>query len=140
DLAEIRKDSEVIFSLLAHAGHRDADAAESAFHAAWQQIQLEGRGELHERGQISMQVFEEALARLNTLKFSFKARLIEAAVAAITNDSMVTVTEAELLRAIGARLDCPIRTAHRFAEGVFRRRPGPGGGQGGRGGPLPLAA
>lgn len=107
-LADIRKDSEVLFSLLAHAGHRDADAAESAFHAAWQQIQLEGRGELHERGQISMRVFEDALARLNTLKFSFKARLIEAAVAAIASDNMVTVTEAELLRAIGARLDCPI--------------------------------
>ncbi len=107
-LADIRKDSEVLFSLLAHAGHGDTDAAESAFYAAWQRIQLEGKGELQERGEIAMRLFEEALARLNTLKFSFKARLIEAAVAAITDDNMVTVTEAELLRAIGARLGCPI--------------------------------
>lgn len=55
-----------------------------------------------------MRVFDEALSRLNTLKFAFKARLIEAAVAAIADDGMVTLTEAELLRAFGARLDCPI--------------------------------
>jgi hypothetical protein len=42
------------------------------------------------------------------LKYRFKARLIESCVIAIAADGKVTLTEAELLRAIGARLDCPI--------------------------------
>lgn len=106
--AEIRSDCEVVFSLLAHAGHGDAEGARSAFRGAWKRINLERGGDLLERSLLTMRVFDEALSRLNTLKFAFKARLIEAAVAAIADDGMVTLTEAELLRAFGARLDCPI--------------------------------
>lgn len=106
--AEIRSDCEVVFSLLAHAGHGDAEGARSAFRGAWKRINLERDGDLLERSLLTMRVFDEALSRLNTLKFAFKARLIEAAVAAIADDGMVTLTEAELLRAFGARLDCPI--------------------------------
>lgn len=107
-LAQLRKDCEVLFSLLAHAGHRDAELANSAFLSAWECLQLEGTGELLDRGQLSLRAFAEALARLNTFKYAFKARLVEAAVAAIADDGKIMPTEAELLRAIGARLDCPI--------------------------------
>ncbi len=107
-LGEIGKDCQVLFSLLAHAGHREADPARSAFRRAWERVRLEGPVELLECGQIPMEGFTKSLARLNTLKFAFKAKLIEAAVAAIGDDGKVTLNEAELLRAIGARLDCPI--------------------------------
>ena len=69
---------------------------------------LEGEGELLERAQIPLPDFAAALARLNTLKYRYKARIIEACVTAVAADGKVTLIEAELLRAIGARLDCPI--------------------------------
>lgn len=108
DLAGILKDCDVVFSLLAHAGHRDTEAAASAFNAAHKIIALEGAGELLERSLIPLSRFAEALARLNTLKYRFKGQLIEACVAAISADGKVTLHEAELLRAIGSRLGCPI--------------------------------
>lgn len=107
-LPQIRKDCEVLFSLLAHVGHRENDAAISAFRIAWERIPLEGAGEFLERGQITMPIFSEALSQLNRLKFSFKARIVEACVEAIADDGKVTLAEAELVRVIGARLDCPI--------------------------------
>lgn len=107
-LEAIRKDCDMVFSLLAHAGHADAAAAARAFDVARKIMVFEGEGQMQERMQIRLPVFAEALARLNTLKFRFKAQVIEACVAAVSADGKVTLVEAELLRAIGARLECPI--------------------------------
>ena len=108
DLSGIRQDCDTVFSLLAHAGHSDTEAATGAFRAARKIMALEGEGELLERAQIPLPDFAAALARLNTLKYRYKARIIEACVTAVAADGKVTLIEAELLRAIGARLDCPI--------------------------------
>jgi Zn-dependent protease with chaperone function len=108
EMKRLREDSAVVLSLLAHAGHRQQAAAEQAFSEAAQRLPIDGVGELLPRQAIPLPRFSEALARLDTLKFRFKAGIIEACVAAIAADGKVTVTEAELLRAVGARLDCPI--------------------------------
>lgn len=108
DLKQINNDCALLFSVLAHTGHADAKLAESAFAAAWQQSRLDGVGQMVPRSGISLPRFSEALSRLNGLKFRFKASLIEGCAAAISADGRVTITEAELLRAIGARLDSPI--------------------------------
>jgi Zn-dependent protease with chaperone function len=107
-LAEIARDCDLVFSLLAHSGHHDPEAAAGAFAAAHALMGLEGEGEFSARKAIRLPPFAEALSRLNTLKYRFKARVIEACVAAVAADGRVTLAEAELLRAIGARLDCPI--------------------------------
>lgn len=107
-LQQIAEDCTLVFSVLAYAGHEDEAFAATAFAKAWQAAQIDREAGLVERKAISLQHFSEALARLNGLKYRFKARLIEACTAAISSDGKVTITEAELLRAIGARLDCPI--------------------------------
>jgi Zn-dependent protease with chaperone function len=107
-LQQIAADCTLVFSVLAYAGHEDTALAERAFAAAWHTVELKGEAILVERKDISLPRFSEALANLNALKYRFKAKLIEACTAAISSDGKVTITEAELLRAIGARLDCPI--------------------------------
>ncbi len=107
-LKQITDDCTLVFSVLAYAGHEDKSLVERAFTAAWHTVELKGEAILVERKDISLPRFSEALARLNALKYRFKAKLIEACTAAISTDGKVTITEAELLRAIGARLDCPI--------------------------------
>jgi len=108
DMKRLREDCAVVLSLLAHAGQRQEARADEAFVEAAARLPIEGVSELLPREAIALPRFSEALARLDTLKFRFKAGVIEACVAAIAADGKVTVVEAELLRAIGARLDCPI--------------------------------
>jgi len=104
----IRSDVTVLLSMLAHAGHRDEGSADAAFREATKRVPLEATWQLLPRDALSGGALERALARLDGLKYRFKGQLIEACVAAVTADGKVTVTEAELLRAVGARLDCPV--------------------------------
>lgn len=108
DMARLRQDCAVVVSLLVYAGHGEESDANKAFTEAATRLPIEGVKDLLPRQEIALTRFSEALARLDTLKFRFKAGVIEACVTAIAADGKITVTEAELLRAIGARLDCPI--------------------------------
>ena len=51
---------------------------------------------------------EKAIDKLNHLKPLQKPRLLKAMAACINADGVVTPEEAELLRAVGSLLDCPI--------------------------------
>lgn len=108
DLHAIRQSISQLLSLLAHAGHGDAQKAQAAFDEAAARAPLDGEWTLLARSELTTGSLEQALDYLAGLKYGFKGRLIEACVAAIASDGQVSVTEAELLRAIGARLDCPV--------------------------------
>lgn len=108
DLPAIKADTAVLLSLLAYAGHSDPERARIAFNEATGRGLLDGAWEMTPRSVLSFEVLERVLDHLATLNYRFKAKLIEACVAAIAADGIVTVTEAELLRAVGARLDCPV--------------------------------
>lgn len=108
NMRRMREDCAVVLSLLAYAGQRRSGEAEQAFSEAAARLPLDNLGAIRPRETIALPQFSESLERLNGLKYRFKAAIIEACVAAISADGKVTVTEAELLRAIGARLDCPI--------------------------------
>lgn len=107
-LQQIGGDCALVLSVLAYAGHDNDAMTAKAFSLAWQALEQQLEGQLVSRQAISLPRFSEALTRLNSLKYRFKAGLIEACTSAISADGKVTITEAELLRAIGARLDCPI--------------------------------
>lgn len=108
DIGRMREDCAIVLSLLAHAGHGDEAGAQRAYLQATARLPVEGLGPLRGRASIPLASFSASLARLNSLKYRFKSGIIEACVSAISADGRITVTEAELLRAIGARLDCPI--------------------------------
>jgi Zn-dependent protease with chaperone function len=104
----IRADTGLLLSLLAHAGQADPERARQAFDRATAAAPLDGPWELAPRRQTSLEGLGVALDRLATVSFRFRGGLIEACVAAIVWDGQVTLAEAQLLQAIGARLGCPV--------------------------------
>lgn len=104
----IREDASYLLSFMARAGQQQEDEVRAAFDAATKMLKMEGDWHLHETRELGFGRFKACLGRLNSLQPRFKARLIEALVEAIAADGKVTLLEAELLRAIGARLECPM--------------------------------
>ena len=56
----------------------------------------------------SVAVLDESLERLLSLNSKGKQLLLEAVTAVVMSDKSLSVTEAELIRAICASLDCPL--------------------------------
>lgn len=107
-LRAIQTDINLLLSLLSHVGKKNQQQIEQAFAAATALAPLEGAWQLLEPKSINIKLLAAVLNRINTLKYSFKAKLIEACTAAILANGEVALVEAELLRAIGARLECPV--------------------------------
>jgi Zn-dependent protease with chaperone function len=104
----VREDSAYLLSFMARAGQQDSDAARVAFEAATKSLKMEGDWHFYETKDLGFNRFKACLGRLNSLQHRFKARLIEALLVAIGADGKVELLEVELLRAIGARLECPV--------------------------------
>lgn len=107
-LEEIQTDINLLLSLLAHAGKSNQQQIEQAFAEATALAPLAGTWQLVAPKALNLNRLAALLNRLNTLKYGFKAKLIEACTAAILSNGEVALVEAELLRAIGARLECPV--------------------------------
>ncbi len=107
-LKALHKECEALLSVLVSSGHTDEAGAKSAFMAAKEYLKLNmGMQYRHNLGANTGQL-EKALDNLNTLKPLEKPKLLKAMVATINADGKVTAQEAELLRAVGSLLDCPI--------------------------------
>lgn len=106
--ARVHEDCETVLSLLVHLGHPDPVLAQRAFAAAAAFLPPDGEWTLSARDALPLSRFDQSLSRLAALDYRLRARLIEACSAAIAHDGQVTIQEAELLRIIGAKLDCPI--------------------------------
>jgi Zn-dependent protease with chaperone function len=104
----VHEDCETVLSTLVHFGHRDTAAAQRAFAYATNSLPPDGEWTLIARDVLTLSQFDQSITRLATLDYRFRAHLIEACSAAIAHDGQVTIQEAELLRIIGAKLDCPI--------------------------------
>ena len=98
---------EVLLSALAHAGHREAQGAQVAFEAAQRSLELP-RARLLPLEHSGMGTLDTALATLEEAAPRVKRQVLQAAADCVTADRHVTVTEAELLRAISASLGCPM--------------------------------
>jgi len=107
-IKQLNRDLAQLLSLLAHAGHHDEGLIGEAFTQAVRVLETQGEIILLPRHALSLPAIEEALQRLSHLNFKFKGKLIEAATTAIMADGEVKLSELDLLRAIGASLDCPI--------------------------------
>lgn len=107
-MKELHRDTSQLLSLLVHAGHREEAEQRSAFEQAVATMKGDGDITLLTRSELSLKAIEESLGRLARLNFRFKGKLIEAATVAIMADGEVKLNELDLLRTIGASLDCPI--------------------------------
>jgi Zn-dependent protease with chaperone function len=104
-ISQLREEIRVLLSLLAHAG--TPGEAERAFAAGAAQLGLPQAG-LMQREALSLQSAGEALDRLRALAPLAKAELVSALFATVTSDGKVRISEAELMRLVGAALGCPV--------------------------------
>lgn len=102
----VKKEIELVLSMMAYAGADNQSATVHAFAAA---VEVLGPGSfaLLAKEQIRIADLDLALAKLEKLKPQVKSRLLKACVAGIARDQKVTEIELELFRAFAGALDCP---------------------------------
>ncbi len=106
-LKPILADVVLALSTLALGGHQELADAEQAFGQGIQRLTRK-RISLLSAAQIDLKALDRAFNRLAHASPSLKREILEAAVVTVASDGRVTVKEAELLRAFGDALGCPI--------------------------------
>ncbi len=106
-LSQVSPYVQLLLSTLAHVGNRDPQQADSAFNAAARAANLTGLT-LLQRSDCSLTQLAKSLDQLNQLSPSAKRDLLQAAATCIAADNVITISEAELFRAIADSLDCPM--------------------------------
>ncbi|QEW08325.1 M48 family metallopeptidase [Nitrincola iocasae] len=95
-----------LITLFAHAGHSDQATAAKAYQETAAQLQIHEDFSQSERP--SLKQLELDLNKLAHLRPLQKPSLLQALVTCASHDGRISVTEAELLRAIADCLDCPL--------------------------------
>jgi hypothetical protein len=104
---QVKKEIEMMLSVMAYAGHRKQDEAEQAFQAAAKTLELKNLKLLSHKN-ISVDGLDKALKKLAKLKPLMKPRILKACAASVVHDQQVLPVEVELLRAFSDVLDCPM--------------------------------
>jgi hypothetical protein len=102
-LAARRDDVVAVLSLVSHAGGGEV----RAFHAGAKEIGF-GDAVQRPRAALSLEAAQASLAALRGLAPGAKERLVRALFAAAAADGVIRLGESELLRLVGAVLDCPL--------------------------------
>ncbi len=120
----LQRECSQLLSALVHYGSEEPQAAARAFARATAELGPEARGvELLELEACPLPTVAAALRKLALLAPRLKRPLVRAAAAATTSDRRVTVREAELLRAVGEALECPLPPFVEAAGSSSRRAP-----------------
>ena len=107
-LSGLRSELATVLSALAHVGSRDPQAKAQAFDRAWDILELPAVSGMLPVDQCGVAAIGQALDKLSQSSPAIKKRVLHAAVLIIAADGQVTADEAELLRAIGDSLECPV--------------------------------
>ena len=110
-IAELQDAALIVLSLVAHAGTRqDASGQRGAALADAMRAGAKEMGlpETAAAAALTLEVAAEALEVLKSLAPMQKAILVKGLFAAVTHDGSILVMEAELMRMVGAVLDCPL--------------------------------
>jgi Zn-dependent protease with chaperone function len=111
-LADLQAEAALVLSLIAHAGRRaDAtgarqDALQAALAAGAKAMGIPGQWPAS--AAITLPAAGDALEKLKKLAPLQKALLVKGLFAAATADGEIRLAEAELMRLVGAVLDCPL--------------------------------
>ena len=108
-LRSLLPDTRVLIASLARVGSRSEEQAERAFRHGAQTLQLRGEaGPIPASHECSLAAIDQALSRYDAAAPALKRELMLACAATVMADDEVTDHEAELIRAIGDALDCPV--------------------------------
>jgi hypothetical protein len=106
---EVRRQVVEVLSVLAWHGQLGEAEARSAFDAGTRAyLRADGQEPMLPHDEATLPVLERALRRLAGTPPEVKRRVLAACAACIAADQQVTVREAELYRAVGDMLGCPI--------------------------------
>ncbi len=106
-LGQVKKEIELILSVMAYAGHQDQNDIEEAFSAATKTLKFSGL-RLVVKNEISLSDLDRSLQKLAKLKPLAKPQLLKACAASVVHDQKISPVEVELLRAFSDVLDCPM--------------------------------
>ena len=110
-LAELQGPALILLSLVAHAGTRQdatgarGEAVGAALRAGLKEL---GLPEAAPVSALTLETADEALQQLKDLAPLQKALLMKGLFATVTADGTIRVIEAEIMRLVGAVLDCPL--------------------------------
>jgi Zn-dependent protease with chaperone function len=106
-LRSVLPSSSVVIGALAYCGANSQEQASAAFEKAMDTLGF-SQVKLPDASTCSVSVLEKSIQKLSLLKYTEKEKLLQSCLVCITHDDVVTVTEAETIRAIGDLLGCPI--------------------------------
>jgi hypothetical protein len=108
-LRVVLPDARVLLATLARVGSRTEEEAERAFRHGVRTLHLKGAaGVLLPSGECTLGAVDRALQRYDAATPALKRGLMLACAATVMADDRVTDREAELIRAIGDAVDCPV--------------------------------
>jgi Zn-dependent protease with chaperone function len=108
-LRKLLPDARVLLGALARSGSRTEEEAERAFRHGAHVLQLkEPAAAILPPGECGLAAVDKALQRYEAAAPALKRDLMLACAATVMADDNVTDREAELIRAIGDALDCPV--------------------------------
>ncbi|MGH9578092.1 MAG: hypothetical protein ACRD3R_11710, partial [Terriglobales bacterium] len=110
-IAEVRDEALVLLSLVAYAGRRPGPEGDRDFEAAFRAGTKEmGLADAQPVGRDALkpEAAGAALEKLKGLAPLAKPMLVKGLFAAVSADGTVRIMEAELMRLVGAALDCPL--------------------------------
>jgi hypothetical protein len=111
-VSDIKAEAGALIAVIAHAGTRvdtageRADALEKALAAGAQELGIDVQAARD--ASLSLEAVSAALEAARELAPLEKARLVKGLFAAVTADGTIRLGEAELMRLVGAVLDCPL--------------------------------
>jgi Zn-dependent protease with chaperone function len=106
-LDQLKKEIELVLSVMAYAGHQNQNNIEEAFDAATRTLKLSGL-QLVRVNEISISELDRSLKKLSQLKPLAKPQLLKASAISVVHDQKISPIELELLRAFSGALDCPM--------------------------------
>ena len=109
-LADSVEELHILFSVVAFLGHRDAAQTARAAYRNGMRTLFPGANHWSDYAAPAewIEEMDGALEKLDTLPAMGKQALVQALSATVSHDNTVTVSEAELLRAVCAVLHCPL--------------------------------
>lgn len=107
-LSDALDDIIVLLSAVSYIGAKSQEIAGIAFRSGVAALPIETSHTIITRDQATLQRVDETLFRLAAAAPQIKKSTLLACVACIATDNQVTLEEAELIRAIGSALNCPI--------------------------------
>lgn len=98
----------VLFAALAHAGQRDPEKAARAFSLGWNAMNLGSTPGMPSRQEAGLQALDTSLEQLSEVSLPLLRKVLHGLACTAAADGIIQIREAEMLRAIGETLHCPI--------------------------------